>query len=215
MKKKTRVFFIPNFMKKFVAASAAQGKTIPDTATASGVTAAAKAANTLITSTYNAELSALHEMVSRWVVHITTDQSEHSSPPKCVLLREMTRLCTFFGLDGVMTFILPQILAFLNDRKDTKLRVALFEHLPAVCRAIGRSATEEFVLPCLESGLSDGDEQVVARALHCFGELVELGLLSRSILIGDFSYPSGEGDPDFKRYVVFCLDAASSYDRAS
>jgi phosphoinositide-3-kinase regulatory subunit 4 len=56
----------------------------------------------LITNTYNSELAALNETVSsRWVVHITTDQSEHSSPAKRALLRDMARLCTFLGLDGV------------------------------------------------------------------------------------------------------------------
>lgn len=139
---------------------------------------------TLISSTYNAELSALHETVSRWVVHITTDQSEQSSPPKLGLLRDLPRLCNFFGRDGVIAFILPQILAFLNDRRDWLLRAALFETLPSVCYIIGRAATEHFVLPCLETALVDGDEQVMTQALLCLASLVQFGLLSHSALVG-------------------------------
>lgn len=141
-------------------------------------------AKTLISSTYNSDLAALHETISRWVVHITTDQSEHSSPVKRALLGDMTRLCNFFGLDGVMAFILPQILTFLNDRKDWQLRAALFAHLPAVCHIIGRAGTEHFVLPCVESALVDGEEAVISRALQCLSELLKLGLLSRSLLLG-------------------------------
>ena len=69
-------------------------------------------------SAYQAELAALHETVSRWVVHIATDQSQHSSLTKRAMLKDLGQLCTFFGLEGTMAFILPQILAFLNDRKD-------------------------------------------------------------------------------------------------
>ena len=150
------------------------------------------AGRTLISSTYNSELAALHETVCRWVVHITTDQSEHSSPPKRALLCDLARLCNFFGLDGVMAFILPQILSFLNDRKDWQLRASLFEYLPSVCQIIGRAATEHFVLPCLETALVDSEEPVISRALRCLSELLHLGLLSRSMLLG--SVRSGSMD---------------------
>ena len=33
--------------------------------------------------------------------------------------------CAFFGLDGVSSFILPQILAFWNERKDQELCTAM------------------------------------------------------------------------------------------
>jgi phosphoinositide-3-kinase regulatory subunit 4 len=150
----------------------------------------AGAEKTLISSPYNSELAALHETISRWVVHITTDQSEHSSPVKRALLGDMTRLCNFFGLDGVMAFILPQVLTFLNDRRDWQLRAALFEHLPSVCHIIGRAATEHFVLPCLETALVDGEEAVISRALQCLAQLLRMGLLFRSLLLGT---PSSAG----------------------
>lgn len=145
---------------------------------------------TLISSPYNSELASLHETISRWVVHIATDQSEHSSPVKRALLGDMARLCNFFGLDGVMAFILPQILTFLNDRRDWQLRAALFEHLPSVCHIIGRAATEHFVLPCLETALVDGEEAVISRALQCLAQLLKMGLLFRSLLLGT---PSSNG----------------------
>lgn len=156
----------------------------------------AGAGKTLISSTYKLEIMALHETISRCVVHITTDQSEHSSPVKRALLSDMTRLCNFFGLDGVMAFILPQLLTFLNDRRDWQLRAALFEHLPSVCHIIGRAATEHFVIPCLETGLVDGEEVVVTRALQSLAQLSKFGLLGRSILLGSpVSTRSGSDSP--------------------
>jgi len=139
----------------------------------------------LINSTYNSELSALQDTVSRWVVQITTDQSDQSALPKRSLLNDIGRLCQFFGLDGVMSFILPQVLAFLNDRKSWELRAALFDALPSLCHVIGRGATEEFVLPCVEIGLVDVEEFVIARALLCLKRLVDMNLISRSYLLGD------------------------------
>jgi hypothetical protein len=43
------------------------------------------------------------------------------------MLNDLGHLCTFFGLEGTMTFILPQILAFLNDRKDWYVQEFCFE----------------------------------------------------------------------------------------
>lgn len=165
---------------------------------------------TLISSTYTSELAALREIVSRWVVHIATDQSDQSSPPKRSLLCDLARLCNFFGRDGAMAFILPQILAFLNDRRDWQLRAALFERLPSVCSIIGRAATEHFVLPCLETALVDAEDIVMSRALLCLSSLVELGLLSRSVLVTPQSVLPTTGLPgNMKRCVVAAIVSCS------
>lgn len=168
-----------------------------------GNTSTSTVGRTLISSTYASELAALHEIVSRWVVHIATDQSDQSSPPKRSLLRDLSRLCNFFGRDGVMAFILPQILAFLNDRRDWQLRAALFERLASVCSIIGRAATEHFVLPCLETALVDAQDVVMNQALKCLSSLVEMGLLSRSVLVTPQSVLPTTGLPGKpKRYVT-------------
>ena len=148
-----------------------------------GPSSKAMAGTTLIQSTYNSDLTALHETVSRWVLQITADQAEQSSSPKRALLTDLTRLCNFFGRDGVVAFILPQTLAFLNDRRDWQIRASLFHDLASVCSMIGRAATEHFVLPCLETALVDGEDQVISRALLCLAALVDMGLLSRSVLV--------------------------------
>ena len=157
----------------------------------------------LISSTYNSDLGALHETVSRWVIHITTDVSDHSSPAKRALLADMARLCQFFGLDGVMAFILPQILSFLNDRKDWQLRASLFENLQSVCHFIGRAATEHFVLPILETALVDGEEFVISRALLCLSELLSMGLLSRGVFLGRIAFHGNDETPGY--VCVFCF----------
>mmetsp|Transcript_49388 Transcript_49388/g.55940 ORF Transcript_49388/g.55940 Transcript_49388/m.55940 type:complete len:1792 (+) Transcript_49388:143-5518(+) len=166
---------------------------------------------TLISSAYCSDLGALHETVSRWVVHITTDVSEHSSPAKRALLNDMARLCIFFGLDGVMAFILPQILSFLNDRKDWQLRASLFENLQSVCQFIGRAATEHFVLPILETALVDSEEVVIGKALHCLSELLRMGLLSRIVLLGRLTAQGGCDEPPglLKKYGTLLLHPSS------
>jgi phosphoinositide-3-kinase regulatory subunit 4 len=85
---------------------------------------------TVYKSTYDSDLTVLHDVVYRWVVHITTDTSEHSSQSKQALLRGLPRLCNFFGMEYAFQ-ILPIILAFLNDRKDWQLRAALCSSLPS------------------------------------------------------------------------------------
>ncbi len=86
--------------------------------------------STAFKSTFDSDLSVLHEVIFRWFVHITTDTSEHSSQSKQVLLSGLPKLCYFFGMEYSFQ-ILPIILAFLNDRKDWQLRAALCRHLPS------------------------------------------------------------------------------------
>lgn len=138
----------------------------------------------LFRNDYDKDLRHLQEIFARWVVVVTTDFSDESSPLKQAVLNDISKLCNFFGKDGVMTCILPQILAFLNNRKDWELRSSLCKHLPAVCTIVGRSATESFVVPCVETALIDDEEMVVVNALGCLTALVRMGLLTRAVLFG-------------------------------
>lgn len=72
-------------------------------------------ATTTIRNSYDSDLAVLHEVVFRWVIHITTDISDHSSQSKQALLRGLPRLCAFFGVEYSFQ-ILPIILAFLVSK---------------------------------------------------------------------------------------------------
>ena len=137
-----------------------------------------------IRNTYDSDLAVLHEVVFRWVIHITTDTSDHSSQSKQALLSDLPRLCSFFRAEYSFQ-LLPIILAFLNDRKDWQLRAALCRHLPSVCVSVGRGATEQFVIPCIESALNDEVEKVIIEALNCLSTLISLSLLTRVTLLGN------------------------------
>mmetsp|Transcript_11787 Transcript_11787/g.25449 ORF Transcript_11787/g.25449 Transcript_11787/m.25449 type:complete len:1357 (+) Transcript_11787:1-4071(+) len=154
-----------------------------DSPASSSNIASMDATTTTIKSSYDSDLAVLHEVVFRWVVHITTDTSDHSSQSKQALLRGLPRLCNFFGVEYSFQ-ILPIILAFLNDRKDYSLRASLCRHLPSVCVAVGRAATEQFVIPCIETALNDDVELVISEALNCLSTLVSMSLLTRVSLLG-------------------------------
>ena len=53
-----------------------------------------------------------------------------------------------------------------------------------VCVSVGRAASEQFVVPCIETALNDDVEQVVCEALCCLKALVSLSLLTRISLLG-------------------------------
>lgn len=167
-----------------------------------------RSTRSLICSTYGVDLSGLHEIVSRWIMQINTDQSEYSTICQRALLKHLEKLCSFFGCDGVMTFLLPQILTFLNNRDDHDLRGDLFHNLPIICRLVGKAATEEYVLPCLEAGLLDADDSVVCSTLICTTELLYLGLLSRLILV---TTPGSRKKDSFLQRCISFLIHPSSY----
>ena len=155
--------------------------------------AAKKHSNVLIQNTYDSDLAALQNAVSRWVVTIATDASETSSMPKRSLLGTIAQLCSFFGLEGTLAYVLPQVLAFLNDRRDWQLRALLCERLPSICAVVGRASTAHFVIPCIETALVDSNETVVCCAISCLTDLIKMGLITRSMLIGRSIH--GEGNP--------------------
>ncbi len=106
-------------------------------------------------------------------------------PPPCAklaLLREMPRLCVFFGQESTLNSLLPQLIAMLNDR-DWTLRAAFCEHIPTVCAFVGHIATAEFILPCVENALMDSEEFVTCKAVLCLESLLKLGLLSRHYIL--------------------------------
>jgi len=144
----------------------------------------ASTSTTTIKNTYDSDLAVLQEVVFRWFIHITTDTSDHSSQSKQALLSDLPRLCTFFRAEYSFQ-LLPIVLAFLNDRKDWQLRAALCRHLPSVCVSVGRSATEQFVIPCIETALNDEVETVIIEALNCLSTLISLSLLTRVTLLGN------------------------------
>jgi len=152
------------------------------------------ASNVLIdSSSYDADLASLQDTISRWVIQTTDTSNGNSSKTKLALLHNIERICNFFGHDGVMSFILPQVLAFLNDRQDWQLRAKLFQHLPSICAVVGRAATEQFVVPCVETALVDiGEDMVMCRGLDCLANLVGMGLITRSMLFGKFSTTKAE-----------------------
>ena len=165
----------------------------------------------LIRNDYDKYLLELQETIAKWVISITTDTSNYASALKQALLKDIARLCNFFGHDGTMTCILPQVLAFLNHRRDWQLRAALCEQLPSICTMIGRAATEQFVVPCVETALADEEERVVASALVCLASLVEMGLITRRMLLGARSKNKKEGAAGIiQQYATLLVDPSDN-----
>jgi len=54
----------------------------------------------------------------------------------------------------------------------------------SVCVSVGRAATEQFVVPCIETSLNDNVEQVIYEAVSCLNALTSLSLLTRTSLLG-------------------------------
>ena len=163
-----------------------------------------KPSDLLIQSTYESDLASLRNTVSRWVVTIATDASETAALPKRSLLCGIAQLCSFFGLEGVLTYVLPQVLAFLNDRRDWQLRALLCQRLPSICVVIGRASTAHFVIPCIETALVDSNERVVCCAISCLTELNNLGLITRAMLLGG-SKIGKSGPGIIEKYSVMCV----------
>ncbi|XP_057759581.1 serine/threonine-protein kinase VPS15-like [Arachis stenosperma] len=98
------------------------------------------------------------------------------------LLRDIGKLCFFFGVRQSNDFLLPILPAFLNDR-DEQLRTVFYEKIVYVCFFVGQRSVEEYLLPYIEQALSDTTESVIVKALDCLTVLCKSGFFRKRILL--------------------------------
>ena len=95
---------------------------------------------------YDAELLSLQNLFLDLVTPLLS--VDRSPAVKRTILRDITRLCIFFGGATTNHFLLPLIITFLNEG-DWGLRDAFFQHIPGVATFVGMLSLERFILPCL------------------------------------------------------------------
>lgn len=144
---------------------------------------------------YLRKLRELQDTVSIWVKNMVNENafdrrhssgmSTHGSLIRRILLVDISRIVQFLGQELTLTHLLPHLLTFFSDQ-DWELRISFWKHMPYVCSLLGPVHTEAYVLPGLEHGLVDIEEQVVVCALECLTKLCELDMLSTQPLL-DFT----------------------------
>eukprot|EP00667_Euglena_gracilis_P000378 EG_transcript_378 len=93
------------------------------------------------------------------------------------LLHGITKLCTIFGIARTNDFLLPMLTTFLNYR-DSQFRCMLYRQLVGVACYVGPTSLHNFILPCMEQGMNDMEEYVVAEAVNGLANLCLVGMFS-------------------------------------
>ena len=135
---------------------------------------------------FDAKLEQLHGVVSKWIHDLVGDSDNamgasfsgggsggssgtsaqnraaaRSNLVKRALLRDITRLCIFFGAAGTEQQMLPLLITMINDR-DWELRYAFCAHIPALGAFLGPVVTENFIMPLSHPLIVDVEELVVS-----------------------------------------------------
>jgi phosphoinositide-3-kinase regulatory subunit 4 len=148
---------------------------------------------------YDAKLKSLHDQIKGWINELVFDSGGRNvtgkenprndrswqntcSVVKRVLMVDILRLCIFFGQESTIDVLLQYLLTFLNDQ-DWELRYAFCAKIPTVCAFVGPTVSTECILPCIENALADVEERVVARAIQCLTTLLQMGLLSKFVIV--------------------------------
>ncbi len=126
---------------------------------------------------YNAQLGELQNIVLDYL----SNMIEQSGRVRCALMRDITRLCLFFGREKTCSNVLPIVITFLNT-SEWELRATFFQHLPGVCALVGPIALGQFLVPCIVQSLQDSEQLVVESTLTCLYTLSVLGLLDCSTM---------------------------------
>ena len=127
-------------------------------------------------SSYDTEVSALHELLARMVTLLLEDSN--NSVKQVVVSRGAARLAVFFGRQRANDVLLSHMITFLNDKEDSQLRFCFYDNIAGVASFVGWQCSP-ILRPLLEQGLGDTEEYVVARAITAMADLVGQGLLEK------------------------------------
>lgn len=127
----------------------------------------------------NIVYQALQNIVCRLVGDTLTTTS---SKVKIAILKDIAKLCVFFGAERCNSWLLPMLITVLNDR-DWQLRAAFFHSVVGIAVFVGRVAFQNFLLPCIEQALFDAEETVIVYALQALVAAIELRLFEQHFLI--------------------------------
>ena len=136
-----------------------------------------------VEGSYDKELNKLREEFEKVVARMVAQSNDNSTLVKMTLLKDVTRLCVFFGNVRSNNFLLPMLITFLNERDDWQLRATFFEVIPGVSSFIGPVALQQFLLPCIEQALQDVEELVIVRALSALVAIAKVDLLDEATLV--------------------------------
>ena len=136
-----------------------------------------------VEGSYDKDLNRLREEFEKVVARMVAQSNENSSLVKMTLLKDVTRLCVFFGRVRTNNFLLPMLITFLNERDDWQLRATFFECIAGVSSFVGPVALQQFLLPCIEQALQDVEELVIERALSCLISIVEMDLIDEPTMV--------------------------------
>lgn len=129
----------------------------------------------------NAELADLRQRIAHVIQELVMGQKQTPNVRRALLLH-VKELCDFFGDKQCNEFLLPILLAFLNDR-DQELRAVFFEQIIHVCYFVGQMSVEEYLLPYIVPAVKDDVEEVIVNALNCLTLLSKEKLLRKSLLL--------------------------------
>lgn len=144
---------------------------------------------TLVDFQYTKRLQDLRETIAHWVKVVLSDLplqgemrkgsglSSAGTLIKRELLRDIERLCIFFGEDMVISVLLPHLLTFFSDH-DWELRLTFWKQISTVCAFVGATLTQAYVLPGIDHGLVDCEECVVIETVRCLDSLCKMRLLA-------------------------------------
>lgn len=94
------------------------------------------------------------------------------------------------------------------------MRCAFCLQIPAVCVFLGGTITSECILPCIENVLIDVQEIVVAAATRCLWLLIDMRLLSKSIVVDNVRNVSPlllHPSSSIRKYAIKLVAAASKF----
>ncbi len=108
--------------------------------------------------------------------------ADSSNAVKQAMLEEgVETLAVFFGKNKANDVIMSHMITFLNDKDDAQLRDSFYRNIVKVVAYIGWPSTQ-IIVPLLQQGLCDTEENVIASCIDAMSRLTNPELMNKSTL---------------------------------
>ncbi len=108
--------------------------------------------------------------------------ADSSNAVKQAMLEEgVETLAVFFGKNKANDVIMSHMITFLNDKDDAQLRDSFYRNIVKVVAYIGWPSTQ-IIVPLLQQGLCDTEENVIASCIDAMSRLTTPELMNKSTL---------------------------------
>lgn len=147
---------------------------------ATGAASMGKTAQSVPAARFDEDRASLRREVWNVLTRLVGEQSAHINMLRLVILRDLLRLCLFFGRQDENAHLLFQLVLSMVNGSTERVVAAVCSQVLPLYAALGRGASHKLAHSFLVGAVAHSSERVACEALATLTDLCELQLLGKA-----------------------------------